>query len=82
MVAILFLLEVFVIPVVLLVQLLLVIVSHKVLVETITLLLLKLLKVVRSLIYDVFDSFDLVFGEVIHLILQIINKHIVVSNLV
>ena len=61
-------------------QFLLVVVSHKVLVETVTLLLLKLLKVVCSLIYDVFNSFDLVFGEVIHLVFQIIDKHIIVSN--
>ena len=79
-VALFFLLEVFVVPVGLLVQFLLVVVSHKVLVETVTLLLLKLLKVVCSLIYDVFNSFDLVFGEVILLVFQIIDKHIIVSN--
>jgi len=80
LVALSFILKVFVVPVGLLVQFLLVVVSHKVLVETVALFLLKLLKVVCSLIYDVFNSFDLVFGEVILLVFQIIDKHIIVSN--
>ncbi len=70
------------VPVTLLVQLLLVVVLHKVLVESIFLLFLQFFHTLVCLVDNIFDLFNLVLSEMFHLSFEIINKHIIVGKLV